>query len=174
MVKRPGILLISLLTFAPLARSQVDVAEPNRLAVSYDLPVNATVEKLAVTFQNIQTWWSGEHSYTGDPTNFFFDGVDKACFCERLPQGGLVRHMNVVYFDPARKIRMTGGLGPLQTLPVNGVFEFNFIAAEKGQSRLQVSYAVTTNGGLLKDWAEGVERVIGEQLQRLKTEAEKA
>ena len=42
-----------------------------------------------------------------------------ACL-EVLPDGGFVRHMDVVFHQPGKTLRMTGGLGPLQGMGVSG------------------------------------------------------
>jgi hypothetical protein len=39
------------------------------------------------------------------------------CFCEKLPDGGGVRHMEVAYLAPGKSLRLAGDLGPLQAWP---------------------------------------------------------
>ena len=80
------------------------------------------------------SWWSSDHTFSGDAANLTLDPVAGGCFCEKLPadqassatsakssQGvnlaarGGVEHMRVVYVDRAKALRMVGSLGPLQS-----------------------------------------------------------
>lgn len=89
------------------------------------------------------------------------------CFCERLPDGGFVEHLRIVYLAPGKEIRFEGGLGPLQTMPVQGRMIWKIEPAEGG-STISFSYQVFGHPeGGLEGIAPAVDRVIGEQLQRL-------
>jgi hypothetical protein len=63
---------------------------------------------------------------------------------------------------------MIGGLGPLQSMAVNGSMTFTLSQADNGGTKLEYEYAV---GGYSPDGLEGiagpVDRVQLEQLQRL-------
>jgi hypothetical protein len=65
-------------------------------------------------------------------------------------------------------LRMTGGLGPLGLMGVNGNMTWEFFDSDGG-TKIRFSYAV---GGYYPDGldtiADGVDAVIGEALQRLK------
>ena len=95
------------------------------------------------------------------------------CFCEKLPDGGGVRHMEVVHFAPGKTLVMTGALGPLQTLAAAGNLAVELSAAEGG-TQLAVTYALT---GYLKagmnTWASPVDSMIAEQFTRLKNYIER-
>ena len=64
-------------------------------------------------------------------------------------------------------LRLQGGLGPLQELPVTGVLTFTMKAVE-GRTALTLNYRVSgpPDSGLEK-WAAAVDRVLGEQAGRL-------
>ena len=53
-------------------------------------------------------WWSSEHTYSGDAKNLSLAAVQGGCWCESLPGGGFVRHMDVLYVAPGRALRLFG------------------------------------------------------------------
>ena len=112
-------------------------------------------------------WWNPEHSYSGVSANFSIDARAGGCFCERLKDGS-VAHMTVVFVTRNSVLRMIGGLGPLQSMAVNGSMTFALAPSDNGGTRLQYEYAV---GGYspegLEGLAEPVDRVQLDQLQRL-------
>ena len=56
---------------------------------------------------------------------------------EKLPDGGFVRHLQIVYYQPGKSLRLTGGLGPLQELGVHGSLVFS-VDRGAGHSELRV------------------------------------
>src|ERR1700730_14495977 len=69
---------------------------------------------------NIGDWWSSEHSFSGNSHNLSIEEKAGGCFCEKLPNGGGVRHLQVLFVAPGKTLRMGGGLGPLQGIAANG------------------------------------------------------
>ena len=88
------------------------------------------------------------------------------CFCERLKDGRSVQHLQVVYAAPGEGLRLRGALGPLQMEGVDGTLSWTLKPAEGGTSLTQ-SYVVgpQPHGAM----APRVDRVLDEQLQRLKS-----
>ncbi len=60
------------------------------------------------------------------------------CFCE-LNGARQAWHMTVTFVDPGRLMRMTGGLGPLQGMGMDGALEWRFVA-ENGGTRITLWY----------------------------------
>jgi len=116
---------------------------------------------------NIDQWWNGEHSWSADASNLYLEPELGKCFCERLPDGGKVEHLRIIYLSPGKEIRFDGALGPLQMMAVDGRMIWKIEAAENG-SKVSFTYHVHgyTEGGLAPI-APAVDAVIGEQLQRL-------
>ena len=118
---------------------------------------------------DVGKWWNMDHSYSRDGKNLTIDARPGGCFCEKLPNGGGVEHMRVVFAAPGNTLRLQGGLGPLQTAGVVGSMAWRFIAAPNG-TKIEMSYSV---GGYLQgglDKVSGaVNGVLGEQFTRLKT-----
>jgi hypothetical protein len=90
------------------------------------------------------------------------------CFCETL-KDGKVRHMSVVYSDN-NMLRLSGGLGPLQTTGASGHLILRFEPSPGDKTLLTATYDVGgyAKGGLAQVWAKPVDYVIGEQVLRLK------
>src|SRR5438046_2616523 len=73
-----------------------------------------------------------------------------------------------VYAAPGQGLRLRGAIGPLQTEGVDGTLSWMLKPGESGTS-VTLSYVV---GGYIRSgmeqWAPRVDRVLEEQLQRLK------
>jgi uncharacterized protein YndB with AHSA1/START domain len=112
-------------------------------------------------------WWDPEHTWSGDASNLRLDARAGGCFCEALPSGGSVQHAVVVHVEPGKLLRLSGALGPLQSMGVSGSLTWE-IAPEGNGSRATVTYAV---GGYLPGGpgalAPAVDQVVGGQLRRL-------
>ena len=76
--------------------------------------------------------------------------------------------MRVLYVAPAKTIRMSGALGPLQAHGLAGSLTWNLASAGEGTT-LTVTYSVGgfMEGGFEK-MAPGVDGMWAEQVQRLK------
>lgn len=122
-------------------------------------------------------WWNSEHTYSGDAANMFIDAQATGCFCELLPlpkdapegtRRGSIEHLHVVYADAGKVLRLTGGLGPLQSEAVHGTLTITLKPGEGGGTRIQWFYVV---GGYARfkfpEMAVLVDRVLGEQAKGL-------
>ncbi len=116
----------------------------------------------------VQKWWSGQHSYSGQASNLSLELTPGGCWCERWGDGNLVVHGQVVMVQTGRVIRLYANLGPLQDLPVHGVFTIATGTSE-GRTMLRMTYRVggSSDAGLDK-LAPAVDRVIAEAYKRLK------
>lgn len=118
-------------------------------------------------------WWSSQHTFSGSSRNLTIEERPMGCFCEKLPAGGGVRHMEVVHVVPGKALGMTGALGPLQSIAATGNMAIRLSPAEGG-TRLELVYAVT--GYLpagMNTWAAPVDTVLTEQFTRLKNYIER-
>ena len=117
---------------------------------------------------DVAHWWNPSHTFSGNALNLSIDPAVGGCFCEKLANGGGVRHMVVVYADPGKVIRFQGGIGPMQALGVTGTMTWT-ISADGPGTKLEVVYAV---GGYSPHGLQGMsvasDRVVGEQVTRLK------
>lgn len=118
-----------------------------------------------------QSWWSGDHSWSGDAANFWMDAQAGGCFCEKLPGSegmmGSVQHARILFAKPGELLRLSGALGPLQGEAVTGTLTIQIKAVEGG-SIIRFDYVV---GGYMRfkvaDIAPAVDGVIGQQLAGL-------
>jgi len=123
-------------------------------------------------FIRVGDWWASDHTYSGNSHNLTLEEKPMGCWCEKLPNGGSVKHMEVLFLMPGKRIVLGGGLGPLQSLGVTGSMTIELSAANGG-TKMDVSYAVSgyMPAGLDK-LAAPVNGVLTEQLTRLKNYAE--
>lgn len=119
--------------------------------------------------KDINLWWDAEHSYSGQAKNFSLEAIPGGCFCEKIPGGG-VEHMRVVYADPGKQLRLSGGLGPLQEMAVVGSMDFKLVGRKGGTTELIYRYSVGgyVPGGLAP-LAGPVDQVQLDQLKRLQS-----
>ena len=140
----------------------------------YELIVKVKPDRIYGNLVNdIGSWWNPAHTYSGIATNLSIDPKAQGCFCERIPPEATIEHMRVLYADPGKTLRMQGGLGPLQAMAVNAVMTFSFAKAEEG-TKMVVTYTIGGYypGGFSSIWGI-VDRVLAEQMNRLKAYAEK-
>jgi len=123
-------------------------------------------------FLAIGTWWDSSHTYSGDAHNLSIEPKAMGCWCESLPNGGSVRHMEVLLVIPGKMLVLSGGLGPLQSLATASTMKILF-SPEGGGTKLEVTYAV---GGYLpaglNTFAAPVNAVLTEQFTRFKSVVE--
>ena len=49
---------------------------------------------------NVGEWWNSAHTFSGDAHNLRIEDHLGGCFCEKLPNNGFVRHLEVVSAAP--------------------------------------------------------------------------
>jgi uncharacterized protein YndB with AHSA1/START domain len=156
------------------ARGDVLEATPGGFAVkttvTIAVPRGKTYDALV---QAVGRWWDPQHTYSGDARNLWIDARPGGCFCERLPDQGGVQHAMVVLVIPGKTLRLVGGLGPLQDSGLQGSLTFD-LADREGGTDVTLTYSVGgyRQGGL-QALAPIVDSVLGGQLRRLKSFAEK-
>lgn len=118
--------------------------------------------------KNVGDWWNSGHTFSGNSHNLYIEERPMGCFCEKLPNQGAVRHMEVISLQPGKQIRMSGALGPLQSMAVSAVATFTLSPTHEG-TKLDLNYAV---GGYSPQGLNGIAPIVDSvftgQLQRLK------
>jgi uncharacterized protein YndB with AHSA1/START domain len=164
--------LILLALLLSTARAEVTDSAPGGFTVKQTVTVAASAAKAWTALIDLPGWWDKSHTWSGDAANLSLDAKPGGCFCEKLAGGGGVHHMSVVYVEPTRMIRMTGGLGPLQDLAIAAVMTIK-LAEVQGKTTLELTYKV---GGYaptgLAGLAKPVDGVLGAQLARWKRKVE--
>ena len=159
--------LVALALSTPVS-AEVVSASSNGLEVRETVTVDKPPAEAYSAFGRVGSWWSAEHSYSGNASNLSLELSPGGCFCERLPNGGGVQHMHVTYADPGKRVILTGALGPLLFLATTGVMDVRFEPAGGG-TRVTLDYRAAGffNGGADK-MGPAVDGVLSEQLTRLK------
>jgi hypothetical protein len=161
------LLALALACTAPtLAHAEVLTSSPGGFIVRQVMSVPTTPDVAYRKFVDVAGWWSSEHTFSGDAKNLSMTPRADGCWCEKLPHGGFVRHMAVVYAAPGKTIRFNGGLGPLQEMAVNGAMQVTF-EADGSRTNVTLTYAVggySPNG--LGPLAPLVDGVLGQQMLR--------
>jgi hypothetical protein len=161
--------LMTLALTPGLAKPDVVDSSSNGFTVKVTLQIQAVPKDVyRQLIHNVGDWWNSAHTFSGDAHNLSIEEKPMGCFCEKLPNDGSVRHMEVVSLFPGKGIGMTGALGPLQNIGAAGNMRMQLSASEGG-TKLEVTYAVT--GYLpagLHTFAAPVNSVLTEQFIRLK------
>jgi uncharacterized protein YndB with AHSA1/START domain len=161
---------LALTALAGVAHAEVTDKSAAGFEVTEKVSIAASPDKVWGALLRPAKWWAGDHTYSGDSKNLSFD--PSGCFCEILKDGA-VRHMTIVYSDKAKAMRLEGALGPLQMTGATGHLGFTLKPAGAGTA-LTVTYDVGgyAKGGLAETYAGPVDKVLGEQVARLKRVAE--
>lgn len=167
------LLIASALLAASPAAAEVTASTETSFTVTEKVTVAAPAARVWATLIAPSAWWSSDHTWSGSAANLTLDPRAGGCWCEKLPEGGSVEHMRVVFFQPDKMLRMTGGLGPLQSFPASAVMTVTLApAADRKSTAVTVEYAVAGAPGL-GQIAAPVDGVLGAQVARLKAAAEK-
>ncbi len=168
----PKILIIALLCcFLAPAMLRADVADSaaNGFTIKIVETIHATPADVYNRLtRNVGDWWSSDHTFSGDAHNLSIDEKPMGCFCEKLANGGGVRHAEVIFYAPAKALILSGAFGPLQKFGVAATLSFAITPAADG-SKLEVTFAIGGYApGGLNTWAAPVDSVLTEQMIRLK------
>ncbi|HWH17556.1 MAG TPA: ATPase [Allosphingosinicella sp.] len=153
--------------WAASAQAEVKSASPGHFEVEQKLVVAAAPDEAYAMLGRIGEWWSKDHSYSGDASNLSLHLEAGGCFCEKLKGGGTVEHLRIVYAEPGKRLRATGGLGPLQGEAVAATLTWSLKPAPGGTEITQ-NYLVSghVRSGMEK-LAPLVDHVLLEQLSGL-------
>jgi hypothetical protein len=164
------------LAIADPVRAELVEAPPGGFVSRHVTEVPATAADTWKAFIAPATWWDPEHTYSGDASALYMDAQATGCFCELLPlpkdapegtRRGSIGHLQIVYVDPGRQMRLKGGLGPLQAESVNGTFTIG-LRQQGDKTRIVWEYVV---GGYFRSdpekLAAQVDKVLAEQFNRL-------
>jgi len=159
---------LGILVIAGYASAEVSNVSGNGFEVKQTAHVAAAPDKAFAALLRPSRWWSSEHTFSGNAANLTLDARAGGCWCEKLPDGGSVEHLHVIFVSPGKVIRLRGALGPFQALAVAGVMTWTVKANGSG-SDISVSYAI---GGYSKDGFEALskaaDQVLGLQVERLR------
>jgi uncharacterized protein YndB with AHSA1/START domain len=155
-----------------MAMAEVADSAANGFTIKITVKINAAPAEVYRRIIKVGDWWSSDHTWSRNAHNLSIEERPGGCFCEKLPNQGGVRHMEVVVIDPGKMLRMTGGLGPLQAMAVAGTMSFTAVPDAVG-TKLEFVYTVTGYSPQgLNGIATPVNEVLTQQIMRLKSYAE--
>ena len=162
-------LAAALLVLSPTVFAEVTDSAANGFTTVNEVVIDSgRAESWVAAVDDVGHWWSSDHTVSGDAARMRIAPVLQGCFCETLGEKAGVVHLTVTMVNPTHLLRMSGGLGPLGLMGVDGNMTWEFLDAENG-TRVRFTYAI---GGYAKDGldqiAPAVDYVIGEALDRLK------
>lgn len=159
-----------MLAAAVPARAEVVAVAADHAAVRQAVHVREQPPRVWKLLTNeIGRWWSPAHTWSGEAKNLSLEARPGGCLCEKLPDGG-VRHLEVVYAKPPELLRLAGALGPLQELALTGAMTWALAPVGDGCD-VTVTYRLAGHAegeGGLAEWAPLIDRVLGEQIERLR------
>lgn len=166
---------LSLLGATPVA-AEVTGGGPDSFVSRHEVVVKASPKEVWLALISPATWWTSEHTWSGEAANLSLTPQAGGCFCEKIPEvdepgrftlEGSVEHMRVIQAYPERALRMQGALGPLQSEPVTGILTIAISEVEQG-TRIVWEYNV---GGPMRYElpviARAVDGVMGLQVNAL-------
>ncbi len=165
--------LMEPIAFLPLrAVAEVVDAGPSGFKVVHEVEIAADRAAVWQAALDVGSWWSDDHTISGDARRMSIEPRPQGCFCEMLSATDGVVHLTVTTVSTNSMLRLTGGLGPLGVMGASGNLIWEFSDAE-GMTRVTFTYAVGGyyEGGV-ETMAEPVDFVIGEALSNLKQHIE--
>ena len=156
----------SILFIVAPAQAEVVSASAHGFEVRHSIQTVIPQAAAFDAFGQVSQWWSKDHSYSGDSANMSLSLNPGGCFCERLPGGGGVEHMQVAYVVPGERVVMTGSLGPLLYEATTGVMDVK-VERIAGGSRVTMNYRAAgfAKGGAAA-MAPLVDQVLSDQMAR--------
>ncbi len=151
------------------AATKAEVTEDSEqhFVISINIAIDAPSNQVYDQFIQIGEWWQDSHTWFGDASKMTIESHAGGCFCERNREQQAL-HMNISHINPGHSVHMTGGLGPLASLAINGYMTWTFEATEDNTTNLKLNYRVT---GFVNrqtaDWAKAVDGVLMQQVSNL-------
>jgi uncharacterized protein YndB with AHSA1/START domain len=134
------IVLGTVLLTVARAGAAVKDATPGGFTVenAIHVPVDAPTAWKALV-NDVGRWWPRDHTWWGEKGELTIEARAGGCFCERNGEQQAL-HMLVTFVDPGQRLRLTGGLGPLQGMGLHGALEFRLEPAKGGGTSITMFY----------------------------------
>lgn len=129
---RNALIGASLLTLVLPALAEVKDASPSGFTTENSVIVMTDpASAWQALVGDVDAWWPKDHSWWGSAGTLSFDARAGGCFCEKSGERQ-AQHLQVVFVDPGKLLRLTGGLGPLQGMGLYGVLEWRLVPVDGG------------------------------------------
>lgn len=122
------------------AVAEVKDAAPDGFTLenTVEVPVDAETAWRALV-EDVDAWWPADHTWWGAESVLSIEPRAGGCFCERHGERE-AQHLLVTFVDPPKRLRLTGGLGPLQGMGLQGVLEFRLVPSGEGSTAITLFY----------------------------------
>lgn len=165
-------ILTALLLSAGPALAEVTKSEAGGFVSTHKLMIAAPPDKVWDTIAKPSTWWSKDHTYSGDSANISWDTRPGGCWCEKV-EGGAVEHGRTIYAVRGKTLRISGAFGPLQSGAVSATMTFSLKPEGKGTALIVTYVAGGYHPSGLQNFATAVDGVLAAQMPGLKAAAER-
>lgn len=112
----------ALLLAAP-ASAELTEAAPDHFVSRSEAVVTLPPDRVWAALIDWPAWWDKAHTYSGSAAALHLEPRSGGPLQERWA-GGSTLHATVLTAMPPRLLRLSGGFGPLQSLPVTAVVDF--------------------------------------------------
>ena len=107
------------------ATAEVTDVGANGFTLVHEVNVSSSrADAWAAAVHDVGLWWNPAHTISGNAELLSIDARPLGCFCEAA--GGGVVHLTVTWVSRNAILRMSGGLGPLGLMGVNGNMTWEF------------------------------------------------
>ena len=154
------------LAMTSAARAEVTAKAPDGMAIQIVAEAPLDRDAAWARLLDVASWWSSDHTYSGDARSLSLDAQAGGCWCE-IWNGGEVEHGRVVMVMPKQTLRVDGAFGPLQEMGVQAAMTLTLSDGGAGKTKLTLDYKASGSSlsGLDK-LAPIVDQVLGEQVKR--------
>ena len=135
-------ILLILVTLLPVAAvGEVKDSAANGFTIVNEVIVDEERARAWAAAIDVGKWWSPDHTVSGEADRLSIEARTQGCFCETLGRNSGVVHLVVTAVMPGTSLRLTGGLGPLGLMGVDGNMTWDFADTPDGTS-VRMTYAV--------------------------------
>src|SRR6185437_15988659 len=95
--RAPPWVALPLLVQVSTAPAEVVDVSPGGFTLRILSHVAASPDQVYAVLIKPSRWWASDHTYSGSADNLYLEARAGGCWCEKLPDGGSVLHLTVVY-----------------------------------------------------------------------------
>ena len=154
----------------PKAQAEIVSAAPDHYTLRHEIMSPQSPEVIWERLINPETWWSPDHTYSGDARNLSLQNFAGGYWREDWDRSSVI-HGTVQTILDGEMLRLDAPFGPLQGLGVQVTWTITLEAAEDGGTRIvfdEVANGSSESG--LDQIAPAVDYVKQEAIKRLAAE----
>jgi uncharacterized protein YndB with AHSA1/START domain len=149
---------------ASLAQAEVVATSADGFTLRHTAKVAVPPRKMWAALIAWDKWWSPAHSYSGRAPKL---NPRAGGQLSENWLGGSVLHASVLNAMPNKLLRLSGGFGPLQSMPTTAILDFK-LEPDGADTRLTMTYSVAAPTlSKVDQLAAPVDAVLAEGFQRL-------